>query len=444
MLRARVVAVSLVAGGALAGCQAPAPEPASRICPDAQLIFARGSGQELNDREARAWHDEVTSSLRDVGNVMYHELGSDEASEERYPAVAINRSVTLAADGMLSATPAMDYAKSVQTGVEEFARFVYDVNRACPSTTFVVGGYSQGAQVVTKGLSRVAEIAPSALGDIGAVTVFGDPSSWFPEGQGDDEVPACTGEYYSPWRFNVTDCRTSTGLLGGREGYVPKSVANKVAAWCEPGDVVCGANQNLRSWDPHFTYAREGGPVNEAARWIAATLGHGAPLPPRFPVSHYFGRPDTELRFRPHGAHGTRSFDVQGDGTHETRSEADVRHTYGEVFEGPVTVIADNGVAATYVTVSEELPTSHGPQPGGAVDVSSVGDDVVVSWDTGGLQGVGWIVWVDHYPIGLSFSNTPVTVKGLDRTRDHTVGVSSAWLNGQFSEQRTTTVFAQS
>ena len=86
------------------------------------------------------------------------------------------------------------------------------VNSAsCPGTKYVVGGYSQGAMVVSKALGSL-----NADRIIYAAT-FGDPKIYLPEGKG--ILPAaCRGENLSDYRMYVPDCQAYKGLLGA---YVP-------------------------------------------------------------------------------------------------------------------------------------------------------------------------------------------------------------------------------
>jgi hypothetical protein len=161
-----------------------------------------------------------------------------------------------------------EYRASVATGVAELTSYLRERAAACPDERFVVGGYSQGAQVVGEGLFA----SSSAVRDrIAFVALFSDPKLFLPEGEG-AFPPACRGEE-SPWRRGGVSCWTDNGILEPRRPYVPDDIDDRTGSWCDRNDGIC--NGNLLDWglhDDHAEYARRGAEIEEAAGEIAAVL----------------------------------------------------------------------------------------------------------------------------------------------------------------------------
>ena len=155
-LTACVIAV----GAALSGATAPAQAAG---CPDVELVFARGTSEPAGiGRVGQALRDQLKGSLGDRTLGVY---------AVNYPA---SYDFLAAADGANDATNRM--AQLAAT---------------CPSTRFILGGYSQGAAVVDMLLgipplgNKVGEVGsappmPQSLANrVAAVAVFGNPSTKF-------------------------------------------------------------------------------------------------------------------------------------------------------------------------------------------------------------------------------------------------------------------------
>ena len=138
----------------------------------------------------------------------------------------------------------------------------------CPGETFVVSGYSQGAQVVGEALFALDRATRDR---IAFVALFSDPKLYLPEGRG-PFPPACRGDE-SPWRRGTVSCWTDNGILEGRDPYLPDDIADRTGSWCDGNDGICDGNP--ADWvmhDDHAQYADGGGEIDEAAREIAAAL----------------------------------------------------------------------------------------------------------------------------------------------------------------------------
>lgn len=209
-------------------------------CPDLKVIFARGSGGEHNtDKNYLAFRDAIRSRLATT-HLRY-------AFEDlNYPAVEVgvtNLGVTLGA--LVGGGESYDFGHSVAKGV---AMLVKEINSdRCPNTQYVVGGYSQGAMVVSKALPRL-----NSDKLIYAAT-FGDPKLFLPEGGGIWPA-ACRGENLSDYRLYVPDCQTYSGLLGGYNPYRPAVLSGRVGTWCNKHDVFCSPYFSLSS---HTSYVAD-------------------------------------------------------------------------------------------------------------------------------------------------------------------------------------------
>jgi hypothetical protein len=236
-------------------------------CGDVTLLFARGSGQELNEREAPAFFDELDDRLPPDVSVTRYELGAESFGGARYPAAGGWRDM-LEAEASWTGILGGKYRASVVAGVVELTSYVEQRAELCPGELFVVGGYSQGAQVVGEALF---ELDARMRDRIAFVALFSDPKLHLPEGSG-LFPPACRGDE-SPWRRGSVGCRTDHGVLEARAPYVPEDIEDRTGSWCDRNDGVCGDSLvDLGLHDDHAEYANTGAEIDEATREIAAVL----------------------------------------------------------------------------------------------------------------------------------------------------------------------------
>ncbi|BBZ79703.1 cutinase [Mycolicibacterium anyangense] len=161
--RRLTVAGAAMAAAAAATLTATAPAAAADPCPDVQVVFARGTSEPAGiGRVGQALTDTLQAQLgaRTVGTYAVD-----------YPATY---DFLAAADGATDAT-----------------NHILATAAACPSTRFVLGGYSQGAAVVDMLLgipplgNKIGEIGsapplPSSVANkVAAVAVFGNPATKF-------------------------------------------------------------------------------------------------------------------------------------------------------------------------------------------------------------------------------------------------------------------------
>ena len=209
-------------------------------CPDLRIVFARGSGGERwTDQNYLAFKEALQTKL--VGtNLSYEFIDLD------YPAVGVgldNLGVTLGA--FFGAGEAYEFGNSVNAGVKNLDKMVNSVT--CSNTKYVLGGYSQGAMVVSKALGSL-----KADRLIYAAT-FGDPKLYLPEGRG--LIPAaCRGGNLSDYRMYVPDCQAYKGLLGANVPYEPETLVGKVGTWCNKRDIFCSSHLSISD---HTAYVGE-------------------------------------------------------------------------------------------------------------------------------------------------------------------------------------------
>ncbi|WP_181065751.1 cutinase family protein [Rathayibacter sp. AY1C1] len=289
--RKKVPAVLLVASIAatLIGLGA-SPAAASAVdagCATVDAVFARGSGQTVAEsgREAERFRAEIQ---RRVDSVSYYELGTEEIEGDQYPAVPVGGSHPINSGGaFITSGGALTYGNSVNEGVDELTKYIRARIALCgDETLFILGGYSQGAQVV--GETYNERLTDAERDHVVFNALFGDPKLYLPEGESEwhrDEgawvpeyvAPFCDGEREkSTWRRTVPDCNTDNGSLGARVPYVPASWSTSTGLWCNDDDFVCGSSKNPFTVSGHV-YSDVGGAIDdgvlEAVEKLAVRLG---------------------------------------------------------------------------------------------------------------------------------------------------------------------------
>ena len=207
-------------------------------CPELRIVFARGSGGiRWEDQNYLSYKDTIEEKLKTT-DLNYEFIDLD------YPAIGVgtdNLGVTIKA--YIGAGDSYEFGESVDTGVNNLVQLV----KTCPNTKYVIGGYSQGAMVISKSLSQ---LNPDQI--IYAAT-FGDPKIYLPEGKG--LLPdACYNRNLSDYRMYVPDCQAYKGLLGAYVPYRPDSLAGKVGTWCNRRDIFCSSRHNITD---HVSYVEE-------------------------------------------------------------------------------------------------------------------------------------------------------------------------------------------
>lgn len=209
-------------------------------CPDLKVIFVRGSGAErYNNQDYQEFKASLETKLQ-TSDLSY------EFEDLDYPAIGVTGdNITVAVGAFVSGGESYAFGDSVKQGVSKLTATVNGAT--CSNTKYVIGGYSQGAMVVSGSLEK---LNPNRV--IYAAT-FGDPKIFLPEGAG--PLPAaCKGSNLSDYRVYVPDCFAYKGLLGAREPYSPAGFTGKLGTWCNKYDLFCSSKYSISS---HTAYVED-------------------------------------------------------------------------------------------------------------------------------------------------------------------------------------------
>ena len=209
----------------------------AEACPALRFVFARGSGEAAEtDQNYREFKQTIIDKMKTT-TLSYDFVDLD------YPAIGIG-DIGVLLGAAFSAGEGGEFGESIKSGVNKLVNMV---NKTCPGTKFVLGGYSQGAMVISKAL-------PSLNVDkIIYAATFGDPKIYLPEGAG-FLPPACRGDNLSDYRAYVPDCRAYKGLLGGYVPYEPSDFVGKLGTWCNKADIFCSHRFNITD---HISYVTD-------------------------------------------------------------------------------------------------------------------------------------------------------------------------------------------
>ncbi len=219
-------------------------------CPKVVLYFARGSGQELTA---------TTRGLASPGIQFFddfqklYEPNVVGAVANAYPAVP----VTFSFFGLRLLNPFVlgPYGRSAGNGVQSAVQNIADLTMLCPDSLLVLGGYSQGAQVIRTALSELGEPERQR---IAAVTLFGDP-------------------YFSASEPNVLALGNFNPRQGGVLRLIRPSGApsigsdynGRVFSWCHEHDIICQGPGKGNTGASHGTYGED---AEEAATRVEGRL----------------------------------------------------------------------------------------------------------------------------------------------------------------------------
>ncbi|ORV82395.1 cutinase family protein [Mycolicibacterium iranicum] len=155
----RTLIMAGVGGVAAAGLLGPgaASAQAAESCSDVEVVFARGTAEPAGlGLVGQAFVDDLQNALGGRTVSVY---------AVNYPA-------------------SYDFLQSAPAGADDASAHIQATAAACPDTSIVVGGYSQGAAVVDLitadpgaafGFGR--PMPPAVAGHVDAVAVFGNPSN---------------------------------------------------------------------------------------------------------------------------------------------------------------------------------------------------------------------------------------------------------------------------
>lgn len=187
-------AAFVAALAALSTVICPSPPARADGCPDVELVFARGTGEPPGlGRVGQALADTLTPMLG--GRVL-------ETYGVNYPA-----SINFLSTGS-GATDAEAHLSAVAT--------------ACPATAFVLGGFSQGAAVISMlagvpplgnlvgNFGSAPAMPPETADQISAVAVFGNPGTRF-------DTPLSTTGLFAGKAIDLCAAGDPICVTGGRD-----------------------------------------------------------------------------------------------------------------------------------------------------------------------------------------------------------------------------------
>lgn len=208
----RTFAAAVMLTGTLVAAPVGMPSAAAEPCPDAEVVFARGSGQPVG--------------LGDVGDAFVGSL------HEQLSGLNVNVYP-------VEYPASTDYHNSAVLGESDATAHIQSTVANCPKTKLVLGGYSQGASVI----AMSSNVLPAPVANhVVAVALFGPPSSPY-----------------------------STSLWGGPLPVLASTYRPKTIDFCLAGDIYC---EDSGSVVPHLMYVQDGKAV-EAATFVANRLTAG-------------------------------------------------------------------------------------------------------------------------------------------------------------------------
>jgi cutinase len=205
---ARIVGFALVMAWALSTAPVSSRVAFAEPCPDAEVVFARGTGEPVGTGGAgQAFIDSLTAQLPGRSVNVY---------PVNYPATS-------------------DYVNSARAGAGDADAHVQSTVANCPNTKMVLGGYSQGAGVVDM---TSHQLPPQIANHVAAVALFGNPASAYAKQLSDNQIPAIN------------------------PAYRPKTIDI-----CLPDDMICADGGNMLA---HLGYVPDA--TDQAATFVAGRL----------------------------------------------------------------------------------------------------------------------------------------------------------------------------
>jgi cutinase len=236
----------LAAAGVSGSIVSAAPIASAQPCPDVQVLFARGTGEDPGvGPTGQAFVDNLRGRIGGKSMAVY---------PINYPA-------------------SQDWETGLD-GIRDAGAHVESTAASCPQTKMVLSGYSQGAAVmgfvtsaaVPDGVDPATvpkPLSPDIANHVAAVVLFGTP--------------------------NVR----AMNFLNEPPVVIGPTYASKTIKVCAPEDPVCSDGMNFAA---HDTYADDGSIVAKGAEFAASRLNAGPPPGPAGP---------TTVVGTPHGGFGS-------------------------------------------------------------------------------------------------------------------------------------------
>ncbi len=225
----RLIALPILAAMGLGGPAAAAPAASAQGCPDTEVVFARGTGEDPGvGPTGQAFVDGLRSRL-------------GGRSMNVYP---VNY-------------PASDQWSTGMDGIRDAGSHIVSMANSCPNTKMVLGGYSQGAAVM--GFVTSPAVPDSIPPDIDPATI---PKPLSPDVA--NHVAAVV-------LFGAPNVR-AMNLLGQPQVVIGPLYQDKTIKVCAPEDPVCSDGINFAA---HNTYAIDADVIAQGVDFAANRLGAG-------------------------------------------------------------------------------------------------------------------------------------------------------------------------
>ena len=234
---------------------------ATCIYPSVMFLGVRGSGETASDGNGTG----LGNTVYDTWLKFSQQVPSAGMRAIDYPAIGVNF--------WDPSAYAVNYVNSVAAGKSALVSYLTLINTSCPSTTFVLAGYSQGAQVVADVLQQMGG---TAAAKIVGVALFGDPR--FRGSQSATDRGTYSPKLNGVWQ-SVGTLRTFT-----------KAETAVARSYCTKHDPVCNYTYfNAQNCVPpligpstcvHLEYAKLGYTA-AAASWLVSKV----PPPPPPPLT---------------------------------------------------------------------------------------------------------------------------------------------------------------
>ena len=374
-----------------------APDEVATQCGAVHVVGARGSDEDPLDLTR------MGQTLTSFTDGLERSFPSDNVSREgvRYPAVPAWTAFADLTGGIVNADW-RPFQRSVEEGRTNLIERMDALLAACPSTQFVVAGYSQGAAVVGDAADELVRLEGASR--IRAMVLFGDPyfrpSSATAVGGG--------GTFFTP----------TTGVVAERAEY-SDAVQGVLRSYCRTLDPICSFYPPLGAgplgfsalrWGPHFKYIN--GEIQQGVRFAGrqlrtdvgtlsatqavgavpnAVIDDGGAAPMNQPVMLAAGSSsDTD------GVIVRYDWDLDGRGGFEHGSTGStILHTFTSA--GPhqvrLRVLDDDGnsdIAQLRVEVDGSLGAP--PRPPGNVRATSAPRAVTISWTRPSYETQGFVL----------------------------------------------------
>ncbi len=183
-------------------------------CPTLQFVGVRGSG------ESEATGGGYGNTVQDMKNALAEKVPGLGTKPINYSAVPVVRLLDLQEYAAI-------YVYSVSEGSYALEAFLVRFMRDCPRTYVILGGYSQGAHVVSEVVDH--HLSSDQLRRIAGVALFGDPM-------------------FNPEQPKKVNDGTYDKKLSGiavalyQERVVDESMTDRVRSYCLYGDPVCNSS----------------------------------------------------------------------------------------------------------------------------------------------------------------------------------------------------------